>query len=163
MFLGFTSHLVESRNGDIFVIQGGPGPPVLLLHGFPETHLMWRAVAPLLAADFSVICADLPGYGRSACPPDEQRTRYSKRSMAEALVEVMAALGHDRFSSPQLSQRMHGRPRAIHASTQLRIVTSVAQSIRVLSRAQITMWSKSVAIRLFGNVLIASASISSSV
>jgi hypothetical protein len=112
MFLGFTSHLVESRNGDIFVIQGGAGPPVLLLHGFPETHLMWRAVAPLLAADFSVICADLPGYGRSACPPDEQRTRYFKRSMAEALVEVMAALGHDRFSSPQLSQRMHGWPRA---------------------------------------------------
>ncbi|MGY3396101.1 haloacetate dehalogenase [Bradyrhizobium sp. USDA 3311] len=98
MFLGFSSHLIESRTGDIFVFRGGAGPPVLLLHGFPETHMMWRTIAPLLAVDFSVICADLPGYGRSACLPDEPRTRYSKRSMAQALVEAMATLGHDRFA-----------------------------------------------------------------
>jgi haloacetate dehalogenase len=98
MFLGFTPQRIESRNGDIFVIKGGDGPPLLLLHGFPETHVMWRSVAPLLAADFSVVCADLPGYGRSACPPEGQRTRYSKRSMAETLVEVMAAIGYDRFA-----------------------------------------------------------------
>jgi len=76
------------------------GLPVLLLHGFPETHLMWHAVAPLLAADLSVICVDLPGYGQSACPPsDDLNARYSKRSMAAALIEVMAELGHDRFAA----------------------------------------------------------------
>lgn len=98
MFRGFTSQRIDSRNGDIFVMKGGEGPPLLLLHGFPETHVMWRSVAPLLAANFSVICADLPGYGQSACPPDGQRMPYSKRSMAETLVEVMAVMGHDRFA-----------------------------------------------------------------
>jgi haloacetate dehalogenase len=98
VFRGFTSDRIDSRNGDIFVMKGGEGPPLLLLHGFPETHVMWRSVAPLLAANFSVICADLPGYGQSACPPDGQRMPYSKRSMAETLVEVMAVMGHERFA-----------------------------------------------------------------
>lgn len=99
LFSSFTSDLIESRHGDIFIRCGGAGPPVLLLHGFPETHVMWRAVAPLLASDFSVVCADLPGYGQSACPPsDELNARYSKRSMAGTLIEVMAELGYDRFS-----------------------------------------------------------------
>ena len=61
---------------------------------------MWHAVAPLLASGFSVICADLPGYGQSACPPcDEVKARYSKRSMAGALIEMMAELGYDRFAT----------------------------------------------------------------
>jgi haloacetate dehalogenase len=99
MYSSFTSDRVASRHGDIFIKRGGTGPPVLLLHGFPETHLMWHAVAPLLAADFSVVCADLPGYGQSACPPsDDQHTRYSKRGMAQTLVDVMANLGHGRFA-----------------------------------------------------------------
>lgn len=99
MFSGFTSQRVKCFHGDIFVRRGGAGPPVLLLHGFPETHLMWHGIAPLLAADFSVICADLPGYGQSDCPPsDAHHAAYSKRRMAEALVEVMTALGHERFA-----------------------------------------------------------------
>lgn len=99
MFPDFTSHRIKSLHGEIFVRRGGAGPPVLLLHGFPETHLMWHGVAPLLAADFSVVCADLPGYGQSDCPPsDAQHARYSKRCLAQALVEVMAELGHARFA-----------------------------------------------------------------
>jgi haloacetate dehalogenase len=99
MFSSFTSNRIQSRDGDIFVRRGGAGPPVLLLHGFPETHLMWHAVAPLLSTDFSIVCADLPGYGQSACPlSDDQHARYSKRSMAATLVEVMAELGHALFA-----------------------------------------------------------------
>jgi haloacetate dehalogenase len=83
----------------IFVRSGGAGPPVLLLHGFPETHLMWRDVAPLLARDFTVVCADLPGYGRSGCPVSTaDHASYSKRAMARDLVTVMESLGFSRFS-----------------------------------------------------------------
>ena len=68
----------------IFVRVSGTGSPILLLHGFPQTHIMWRGVAPLLARDFTVVCADLRGYGRSGCPssaPDH--APYSKRAMAQ--------------------------------------------------------------------------------
>jgi haloacetate dehalogenase len=99
MIRGFTSRHVEGERGSIFVAHGGSGFPVLLLHGFPETHLMWRDVGPALAGSFSVICADLPGYGQSSCPPtDEQHSPYSKRAMAQQLVEAMSALGHDKFA-----------------------------------------------------------------
>ena len=60
---------VETRETTIFVSRSGAGPPLLLLHGFPQTHLMWRDVAPLLAREFTVICADLRGYGRGGFPP----------------------------------------------------------------------------------------------
>ena len=59
---------IETGEPTIFVRRRGSGPPVLLLHGFPQTHLMWRDVAPRLAARFTVVCADLRGYGRSGCP-----------------------------------------------------------------------------------------------
>jgi haloacetate dehalogenase len=89
-------HTGETR---IFARRSGSGPPILLLHGFPQTHLMWRSVAPLLARRFTVVCADLRGYGRSACPastPDH--TPYSKRAMARDMVTVMERLGFPRFS-----------------------------------------------------------------
>lgn len=75
------------------------GPPLLLLHGFPETHVMWRSVAPMLAADFTVICADLRGYGGSGTPtstPDH--APYAKTAMAADMVALMDGLGFDRFS-----------------------------------------------------------------
>lgn len=95
----FQERVVGRAGARIVVRHGGTGPAVLLLHGFPQTHWMWRKVAPLLASRFTVICADLPGYGRSDCPASAaDHAPYSKRAMASQLVEAMAALGFDRFA-----------------------------------------------------------------
>jgi haloacetate dehalogenase len=78
----------------ILLQRMGDGPALLLLHGFPETHLMWRSVAPRLAKDFTVLCPDLRGYGGSGCPPsDELHTPYSKRAMAVDMVNLLKATG----------------------------------------------------------------------
>ena len=96
---GFHSHMVRTDCGDVFVQTAGSGPPLLLLHGFPETSLMWHDVAPRLAADFSVIAADLPGYGRRACPADApDHDPMSKRQTAATLIAAMRELGHDCFA-----------------------------------------------------------------
>jgi len=96
---GFESMLVESDRTSIAVRRAGSGRPLLLLHGFPETSLMWREVAPLLAREFAVVCADLPGYGHSGCPPSAaDHAPYSKRAMAHDMVIVMETLGFDRFA-----------------------------------------------------------------
>jgi pimeloyl-ACP methyl ester carboxylesterase len=90
---------LQAEETGIFLRRFGSGPAVLLLHGFPQTHLMWRAVAPLLARRFTVICADLRGYGRSGCPasgPDH--AAYAKRAMANDMVSLMRKLGFPRFS-----------------------------------------------------------------
>src|SRR5262245_16469368 len=95
----FETAEVETGETTIFVRRSGSGPPILLLHGFPQTHLMWRGVAPLLARDFTVVCADLRGYGRSGCPisaPDH--APYAKRAMARDMVIVMERLGFMRFA-----------------------------------------------------------------
>lgn len=90
---------VEVPETSIFLRRGGSGPPLLLLHGFPETHEMWRQVAPRLAAEFSVVCADLRGYGRSGCPPSSaDDAPYSKRALAADMVAAMATLGFPRFA-----------------------------------------------------------------
>ncbi|WP_394892815.1 alpha/beta fold hydrolase [Mesorhizobium sp. AaZ16] len=95
----FATVEIETGETTIFLRSGGSGPPVLLLHGFPQTHLMWRGVAPLLARNFAVVCADLRGYGRSGCPasaPDH--APYATRAMARDMVTVMERLGFKRFS-----------------------------------------------------------------
>src|SRR5919108_4372526 len=95
----FTALEVSTGETTIFVRAGGSGAPVLLLHGFPETHVMWRGVAPRLARNFTVVCADLRGYGRSGCPAStSDHAPYSKRAMAADMVSVMRALGYTRFS-----------------------------------------------------------------
>jgi pimeloyl-ACP methyl ester carboxylesterase len=88
-FAGFVS---DTKAG-VHVVHGGVGYPVLLLHGFPQTHLTWRHVAASLAEDFHVVCPDLPGYGASAPPP----AGYAKRTTAATMVAMMRELGHDRF------------------------------------------------------------------
>ena len=98
LFPRFTSRKVKTRFSRINLVHGGEGPPVLMLHGYPETHAMWHKVAPQLARDYTVVCPDLRGYGDSSKPkglPDH--SNYSKRAMAQDMVEVMQALGHDRF------------------------------------------------------------------
>lgn len=95
----FSAVEIPTEEASIFARVGGSGPPLLLLHGFPQTHLMWREVAPRLARKFSVVCADLRGYGRSGCPAsDPQHEPYAKRAMARDMVIVMAQLGFPHFS-----------------------------------------------------------------
>ena len=99
LFSGFTQRRIETSGASINLVTGGSGPPLLLLHGYPQTHVMWRKVAPRLARDFTVVIPDLRGYGDSSKPPaGENFTNYSKRSLALDQVEVMAALGHNRFA-----------------------------------------------------------------
>jgi haloacetate dehalogenase len=99
MFEGFELTDVDTRETTIRVRRGGSGPPLLLLHGNPETHVMWHLVAPRLARDFTVVATDLRGYGDSGKPataPDHEP--YSKRAMARDQVAVMRQLGFERFS-----------------------------------------------------------------
>lgn len=99
MFNGFSRKQVEIREATINLVQGGSGYPVLLLHGYPQTHVCWHQVAPLLAERFTVICPDLRGCGDSSKPPsDDAHLAYSKRVMAQDQVEVMQSLGFSQFA-----------------------------------------------------------------
>jgi len=99
VFDGFADHEVPTGRGSVFARVGGDGPPLLLLHGYPQTHLMWHSTAPLLTGGHTVVVADLPGYGASFRPtPTPDHTAHSKRALAADLVEAMAVLGHDRFA-----------------------------------------------------------------
>ena len=99
MFDGFTERTVATGRGTVFAWVGGSGPPILLLHGYPQTHLMWHSTAPLLTGSHTVVVADLPGYGASFRPtPTPDHTAHAKRVLAVDLVEAMAVLGHDRFA-----------------------------------------------------------------
>jgi haloacetate dehalogenase len=94
----FESDLIDCGEVRVFARWRGSGPAVLLLHGFPETHLMWRDVAPLLARRFTVVCADLRGYGASDCPASSpDHAPYAKRAMAGDMVRLMKRLGFERF------------------------------------------------------------------
>ena len=97
-FPGFTTHRIRTSGTEIRCVVGGDGPPLLLLHGYPQTHVMWHRVAPALARTYTVVCADLRGYGDSGKPAsDEAHVAYSKRAMAQDMVELMRDLGHRRF------------------------------------------------------------------
>jgi haloacetate dehalogenase len=98
MFEGFDDTIIDTGETTIRVRRGGSGPPLLLLHGNPQTHVMWHLVAPRLAEEFTVVATDLRGYGDSGKPataPDHEP--YSKRAMARDQVAVMRALGFERF------------------------------------------------------------------
>lgn len=98
-FPGFEQRRVTVGPIGLNVRIGGSGAPLLLLHGYPQTHLAWHAVAPELARHFTVVCPDLKGYGDSDAPePDAESAAYSKRVMGREMIDLMAALGHQRFA-----------------------------------------------------------------
>jgi haloacetate dehalogenase len=98
MFDGFSLEMVDLDEIQARVRIGGDGPPILLLHGAKQTHVMWHRVAPALAERFTVVAPDLRGYGRSSKPPaTPDHARYSKRVMARDQVQLMTQLGHERF------------------------------------------------------------------
>ena len=98
LFPGFANRQVRTSGAALNVSYGGSGTPVVLLHGYPQTHAMWHKVAPQLARDYAVVCPDLRGYGDSSKPKGlADHSNYSKRAMAQDIVEVMRALGHERF------------------------------------------------------------------
>ena len=99
MFEGFTLEMIDVGDATLRVRHGGSGPPLLLLHGHPRTHVTWHRVAPLLANDHTVVCPDLRGYGQSSKPPTTaDHAPYSKRAMAADCIALMRALGHDAFA-----------------------------------------------------------------
>ena len=100
MFEGFERRRLPGADGvEINAVVGGSGPPLLLLHGYPQTHVMWHKVAPLVAARFTIVATDLRGYGDSSKPSsDPKHLVYSKRSTGNDQVAAMRALGYERFS-----------------------------------------------------------------
>lgn len=99
VFLGFKTERVKANGIWINVTRNGEGTPALLLHGYPQTHVMWDRVASVLAQQFAVVCPDLRGYGDSNKPPSsDDHATYSKREMARDQLEVMRSLGFDRFA-----------------------------------------------------------------
>jgi haloacetate dehalogenase len=98
LFPGFATHRIQTSQAEIRCVVGGEGPPLLMLHGYPQTHAMWHKIAPSLAHRFFVVCADLRGYGDSSKPAsDATHAAYSKRALAADMVELMRDLGHSRF------------------------------------------------------------------
>ena len=99
MLDGLTHHTIDVGGSEVALSTGGSGPPLLLLHGYPQTRACWHRVAPALSERFTVVAADLRGYGESGKPPGgERHEAYSKRAMAADLVGAMRALGHSRFA-----------------------------------------------------------------
>jgi haloacetate dehalogenase len=98
-FPGFTRRRIDTSGATINLVTGGSGPPLLLIHGYPQTHIMWRKVAPGLAEEFTVVVPDLRGYGDSSKPPaGADFINYSKRALALDQIEMMQALGFEKFA-----------------------------------------------------------------
>jgi haloacetate dehalogenase len=99
LFPGFEARTIQTSGATIHTLKGGSGPPLLLVHGYPQTHVEWHKIAPRLATQFTVVMPDLRGYGDSSKPPDgDDHANYSKRAMAQDQVDVMRAYGFDRFA-----------------------------------------------------------------
>lgn len=133
MFEGFETKRIEVQGVGINLRQGGSGPPLLLLHGYPQTHVEWHKVAPRLAERFTVVCPDLRGYGDSDKPPssDTDFSTYCKRTTANDQVAVMQALGFERFDlvghdrGVRVGLRMAlDHPEAVRSFTNLDVVPS---------------------------------------
>lgn len=98
MYTGFESKRIKLGEQEIFLRMGGTGPALLMIHGYPQNHVCWHKIAPKLSEHFTLILPDLPGYGWSSHPKDDEHfLNHSKRAMANSLVQMMQELGHDRF------------------------------------------------------------------
>ena len=98
LFPGFERRRIRTSGATINLVMAGAGEPLLMLHGYPQTHACWHRTAPALARRYAVVCADLRGYGDSSKPKGlSDHSNYSKRAMALDMVEVMKTLGHHRF------------------------------------------------------------------
>ncbi|MGI8714817.1 MAG: alpha/beta fold hydrolase [Solirubrobacteraceae bacterium] len=148
LFEGFTERSLECSRGAVYARVGGNGPPLLLLHGYPETHLMWHAAVPLLARRFTVVAADLSGYGASHRPaPAPDHAPHSKRALALDQVQAMAALGFDRFAvaghdrGGRVAYRMAlDHPAAVSALAVLDIVPTAEVWARADARLALGYW-----------------------
>lgn len=98
LFPGFAERRIRTAGAEIFLRTGGNGPPLLLLHGYPQVHVCWHKIAAELARHCTLVIPDTRGYGASSVPEsDAEHIAYSKRVMAQDCIEVMRALGHERF------------------------------------------------------------------
>lgn len=130
MFEGFKAATYQCNGIDIHAVIGGNGPPVLLLHGFPQTHALWAKVAPILAKNYTVVCSDLRGYGQSGKPhQSEDLSNYSFREMAKDQFELMKQLGFNKFHlvghdrGARASQRLAlNHPEALLSITMMDII-----------------------------------------
>jgi len=126
LFPDFEACRISTRDAEIFVRHGGSGPPLLLLHGYPQTHACWHKITPELQKHYTVCLIDLRGYGDSKATGNEVSTSsYSKRAMAQDCIEVMRQLGHSRFSvvSHDRGARVGYRLALDHSQAILKLVT----------------------------------------
>ncbi len=148
MFDGFDRCELETDRGTIHARVGGSGPPLLLIHGYPQTHLMWHAAAPLLAQRFTVVATDLAGYGDSLRPiPAPDHAPHSKRALARDQLQAMASLGHDRFAvaghdrGGRVAYRLAlDHPEAVSALAVLDIVPTAEVWARADDRLSLAYW-----------------------
>jgi haloacetate dehalogenase len=148
MFEEFDASRLDVGDATIFFRKNGSGKPLLLLHGFPQTHLMWRHVAPALAREFTVVCADLRGYGASGAPaslPDH--SPYSKRAMAADMIRLMSMLGFARFCvaghdrGARVAYRMAlDYPQSVEALAVLDVVPTSEAFDRADARFALAFW-----------------------
>jgi haloacetate dehalogenase len=137
-FPGFETGRFVSSGAQIHYRRAGVGEPVLMLHGYPQTHTCWHAVAPALARNYTVVCADLRGYGDSSKPAGlTDHSNYSKRAMAQDMVELMASLGFERFHlvghdrGGRVGHRLAAdHPQRVHSLT----VLDISPTLRMFER-----------------------------
>ena len=143
LFPGFESHRVRTSGAEINCVKAGQGEPLLLLHGYPQTHACWHQIAPALARRYTVVCADLRGYGDSSKPAGlADHSNYSKRAMALDMVELMAALGLPRFHlvGHDRGGRVAHRLAADHAEqVQTLAVLDISPTLKVFERTDMAL------------------------
>jgi haloacetate dehalogenase len=146
LFPEFRALDVSLEASRIHLVTAGSGPPILLLHGYPETHAAWHKVAPLVLPHATVVIPDLPGYGDSIGPaPDASHNAHSKRSMAAQLVAMMEKLGHKRFvlAGHDRGGRVAYRMALDHPESVARLVT--LDMVPTLEMAESTSWRRAFA------------------